>query len=97
MREIGRLEEGRRRYWFLKYLQQTRLEGRGRSGEEGLLRAVVLDHSPGRDALLELVEYPFRFRARVARDREPGDAVAMRLHEVDLWRRVARFVEEAES
>ena len=97
LREIGRLEEGRRRYWFLKYLQQTRLEGRGRSGEEGLLRAVVLDHSPGRDALLELVEYPFRFRARVARDREPGDAVAMRLHEVDLWRRVARFVEEAES
>ena len=94
LREIGRLEADRRRYWFLKYLAQSRLAGADPGDTNALFQAVVLDHPPGRHALLELSEYPFRLRAEVDRSRGPGDTVSLRLHEVDLWRRVARFVQE---
>ena len=94
LREIGRLEADRRRYWFLKYLAQSHLAGADPGDTNALFQAVVLDHPPGRHALLELSEYPFRLRAEVDRSRGPGDTVSLRLHEVDLWRRVARFVQE---
>ena len=97
LREIGRIEEGRRRYWFLKYLEQEYL-GPDRRGDGGaMLQAVALDNRPGRLALLELVDYPFRIRTELAGAVEQGDTVALHLHSVDLWRREANFVHDTSS
>ena len=94
LRDIARLEEDRNRYWFLKYLMQSRLAGGDRADTRALFPAVVLDTQPGRHSLLELLEYPFRVRAELSRGHEPGDTVTLRLHDVDLWRRVGLFVQE---
>ena len=85
LRELAGLEEERKRYWFLKYL--------GRDGARPL-DVVVLDNQPGRNALVELAEYPFRQRASIPTSYAPGDTVTLRLHSVDLWRRVAHLVYE---
>ena len=97
LRELAYLEEGRKRYWFLKYLQQTRLEGA--SSEKGSrdFQAVVLENNPGRRGLLELLEYPFRPRAELPLASAPGDTVTLRLQGVDLWHRVGQFVAVAPS
>ena len=87
LRELSRLEEDRRRYWFLKFLGQ-RLESDG----DSLWDAMVLDNQPRRTALLELAAYPFRVRAELPPSSVPGEAVTLRLHGVDLWRRTAQFV-----
>ena len=94
IRELAGLEEARKRYWFLKYLQQTRLEQDAADGT--LFEAVALDVPPGRSALLELADYPFRFRARLVAPSTPGQTVTVRLHGVDLWRRVGQWVHEPE-
>jgi hypothetical protein len=89
VRELARLEEDRKRYWFLKYLKRSLVaddEG------EALYQAVVLDNPPRRPALLELADYPFRFRAELPGVCAPGETVALRLRGVDLWQRVAQFV-----
>ena len=93
LREVGRLEEDRKRYWFLKYLMQTRLEGAGPAGGPDLFAATVLENHPGRRALLELAEYPFRLRAEVSLQTGPGEVVTLKLEEVDLWRRIPKFVQ----
>ena len=85
LRELRKLEEARRRYWFLKYLKQ-------RIPEASLYEAVVLNRRPGRPALLELVEYPFRVQAELPDSCQPGHSVKLRLHGVDLWHRVGQFV-----
>ncbi len=95
LREVGRIEEERKRYWFLKYLTQDRLEGSGRDGDSRLFESVVLEKQPGRSALLELVEFPFRARATLPPSFTPGDTVTVRLEGVDLWSRVASFVHAA--
>ena len=94
LRELARLEEDRRRYWFLKYLE-NRLSGGPEHEENDLYRAVVLECRPGQFALLELADYPFRVRVGLPENRVPGDEVVLRLHGVDLWRRSARFVHES--
>ena len=88
IRELGRLEEDRRRYWFLKYLGQ-RLEG---DEPRELYDAVVLENARNRNAQLELVDYPHRVRVKLPQQCEPGETVTLRLHGVDLWRRVGFFV-----
>ena len=92
MRELGRLEEQRKRYWFLKYLKQAHLDVSDRS----LLSAVVLENRSNRHALVELEEYPFRFRAELPAAYTTGDKATLRLHSVDLWRRSPSFVHVAE-
>ena len=92
LREIARLEEERKRYWFLKYLQESRLEGPSSRRDSDQFDAVVLDHAAGRTALLELTDFPFRVRALLPPTNEPGDTVTLRLQAVDLWRRVPLFV-----
>ena len=91
LREIGRLEEERKKYWFLKYLDQRRQASQNGDGES-LYDAIVLDAPPNRAGLLELVQYPFRVRAAFPSTVSPGDTVCLRLHGVDLWRRVGQFV-----
>ena len=92
LRELARVEEDRRRYWFLKFLEQS-------GSQEGprTFRAMVLENRPGRHSLLELADYPFRFRADLPKTFTPGDSVALRLHGVDLWRREAHFVHQRED
>ena len=58
LRALARLEEDRKRYWFLKYLRQAYLKADGPS--ETSFEAVVLENQPRRKALAELVKYPFR-------------------------------------
>lgn len=91
LRELAGIEEQRKRYWFLKYLEQSLTEG-----EDGLFEAVVLENEPRRPALLELAEYPFRIRAEVPSPHGPGQTVTLRLHGVDLWRRVGQWVHVTE-
>ena len=91
LRELARLEEDRRRYWFLKYLKQS-LATPGKDDRGGLFDAIVLENQPRRPALLELAEYPFRIRAELPEGCAPGEVVTLRLHGVDLWRRVGQFV-----
>ena len=92
LRELARLEEQRKRYWFLKYLQQSYLSETGPSSDTALFSATVLENESRRPALLELSRYPFRVRAELPMSCAPGDAVTLRLHGVDLWRRTAYFV-----
>ena len=91
LREIGRLEEERKKYWFLKYLEQRRQASQNGDGEN-LYDAIVLDAPPNRAGVLELVQYPFRVRAAIPSTVSPGETVCLRLHGVDLWRRVGQFV-----
>jgi hypothetical protein len=97
LRELARLEEDRKRYWFLKYLVQTRVEAAGRDGSSDLFAATVLENVPGRRALVELAEYPFRLRAEVPAGSGPGEVVTLKLEGVDLWRRIPFFVHVADS
>ena len=91
VKELARIEEDRRRYWFLKYLKQRLTASKGGS-EAGRFSAVVLDNRPRRPALLELSEYPFRFRAELPEASTSGETVTLQLHGVDLWRRIGQFV-----
>ena len=89
LRELSRLEEGRRRYWFMKYLKITRLDSR-----DGirLFDAYVLENNPRRPAVLDLEDYPFRIRAELPNSVEPGETVTLKLTGVNLWRRQGYFV-----
>jgi len=92
LRELARLEEQRKRYWFLKYLQHSRLKGSGPEEDAEIFAATVLENNPGRRALLELAEFPFKVRAELSRTLSPGDTVTLTLQGVDLWRRIGHFV-----
>jgi hypothetical protein len=89
MREMSRIEEARRRYWFLKYLMLTRL---GAPDEADHFTAYVLENEPRRLAALDLDEYPFRVRVELPNMIEPGTTVTLKLTGVDLWRRQAYFL-----
>ncbi|MCX8213164.1 MAG: RNB domain-containing ribonuclease, partial [SAR202 cluster bacterium] len=84
LRELAQVEGARKRYWFLKYLQKSRMEE--------LFEATVLDNQPRRLAMLDLSEYPSRIRAEIPQDVLPGDVVTLKLQGVDLWRRIGNFV-----
>ena len=89
MRDLSRIEEARRRYWFLKYLMLTRL---GAPDGSDLFSAYVLENEPRRLAALDLDEYPFRARADLPNMIEPGTTVTLKLTGVNLWRRHAYFL-----
>jgi len=91
LREIGRLEDERKKYWFLKYLDQKRQASADADGES-LYDAIVLDAPTNRAGLLELTSYPFKVRAVLPSTVNRGDTVSLRLHGVDLWRRVGQFM-----
>ena len=63
-----------------------------RAGEESIHEAYVLDNQPNRAGVMDLVQYPFRVRAALGSEVKPGEVVKLRLHSVDLWRRVGQFV-----
>ena len=92
LRELAQLEHSRNRYWFLKYLQQSRLEDSGAAETSSLFPATILDNQPRRLAMLELDEFPMRVRAELSQSWGPGDMVTLKLEGVDLWRRIGLFV-----
>jgi exoribonuclease-2 len=92
LRELAQLENSRNKYWFLKYLQQSRLEDSGAVETSSLFPAAVLDNQPRRLAMLELDEFPMRVRAELSQSWGPGDTVTLKLQGVDLWRRIGLFV-----
>ena len=97
LREVSRLEDERKRYWFLKYLEQTRLDETGPAGDLDLFAATVLENEARRRALLELTEFPFRLRAELSPASAPGDTVTLSLQGVDLWRRFGHFVQARDA
>ncbi len=93
MRELSRIEEDRRRYWFLKYLKLGIQDG----DMSDLFAATVLENQPNRPiSRLDMVDYPFRVRAALPNSVLPGDVVTLRLHSVDLWLRRGQFVHAPE-
>ncbi len=92
-RQLSRIENQRRQYFFLKWLDQRRRETEKRSGK-AVYEAVTLENQDRRTALLELSDWPFRTRAALPSSVSPGESVKLRLHSVDLWRRTAQFTQE---
>jgi exoribonuclease II len=86
LRELASIENQRRRYWLLRYLAQQL--------DEGVTdyEAVVLDTDRRGPPILELADYPFRVRAELFPSVSSSDRVTLRLHDVDLWRRMPHFV-----
>lgn len=93
LRELARIEEDRRRYWFLKYLKL----GIQDEVMSDLFPATVLENQANRTAMLDLVDYPFRVRAALPNSVLPGEIVTLRLHSVDLWQRRGQFLHAPES
>ena len=89
-REIFKLEDGRKRYWFLKYLEQSYICD-VTSEKSRNFEVVVLENYLDRMALVELIEYPFRTRINLPVKSTPGSKALIELQEVDLWRRTAKF------
>lgn len=90
VRETFKLEDGRKRYWFLKYLEQSYICD-VTSEKPRNFEVVVLENYFDRMALVELIEYPFRTRINLPAKLSPGSKVSIELQEVDLWRRIAKF------
>ena len=83
--ELARLEEGRKRYWLLKYLG-------ARLG--ATFQAVVLA-GRGHQALVELVKYPLRANVYLGEPVKSGETVTVRLAGVDLWNLTAQLASTA--
>ena len=81
LRELGRLESLRKRYWLLKYLSKRRRES---------FEAWVLEVRE-RDCMVELEGYGLRGPAEVGGTVKPGDKVAVEVTHVDYWDHHVRF------
>ena len=90
IRQMSRIENQRRQYFFLKWLDGCRIRTE-EDGDTYVLGGVVLENPPNRSATVDLVDWPFRTRVALPNSAVPGDKVELRLHGVDLWRRTAQF------
>ncbi len=90
IRQMSRIENQRRQYFFLKWLDARRAETEER-GDQYILQGIVLENPPNRAATVDLSDWPFRTRAALPNSASPGDEVSLHLHGVDLWRRTAQF------
>ena len=91
LRDLSRIEEDRKRYWFLKFLLHTRLQS-NTPNCSNLFDATVLENEYGKRGLVELTEFPFRTRTSLRQNIQPGEVVELSLTDVDLWHRSAYFV-----
>lgn len=90
IRQMSRIENQRRQYFFLKWLDARRRETE-QAGNQYVLDGIVLENPPNRAATVDLVDWPYRTRAALPNSTSPGDEVSLHLHGVDLWRRTAQF------
>ena len=93
VRRMSRIENDRRTYFFLKWLDMRRRDAEAMGGVF-VRQATVLENPGRRTALLEMVEWPFRTRAALPASLESGEVVSLHFHGVDLWRRTAQFTYE---
>jgi len=91
LRDLSRIEEDRKRYWFLKFLLHTRLLSNTPNCSD-LFDATVLENEYGKRGLVELTEFPFRTRTSLRQNIQPGEVVELSLTDVDLWHRSVYFV-----
>jgi len=91
LRDLSRIEEDRKRYWFLKFLLHTRLLS-NTPDCSNLFNATVLENEYGKRGLVELTEFPFRTRTSLRQNIQPGEIVELSLTDVDLWHRSVYFV-----
>ncbi|MXX53853.1 MAG: RNB domain-containing ribonuclease [Dehalococcoidia bacterium] len=90
IRQMSRIENQRRQYFFLKWLDARRRETE-QAGNQYVLDGIVLENPSNRAATVDLVDWPYRTRAALPNSTSPGDEVSLHLHGVDLWRRTAQF------
>ena len=90
IRQMSRIENQRRQYFFLKWLDARRAKIE-EGGGACVLNGTVLENPSNRAATVDLMDWPFRTRAALPNSTSPGDEVSLRLHSVDLWRRTAQF------
>ncbi len=81
LRDLGRAENERQRYWIHKLLLDF-------IGEE--FSAIVLD-SRDRNYVVELETYLIRSNVYLRPGTTPGDTVTLVLQDVDIWRQQAHF------
>jgi len=82
LKELGRLETRRKRYWLYKYLSRFRGE---------VFTGTVLE-TTARGALVEIEEYSLRTLIRSGTSLTPGEAIRARLERVDPWDNTIQFV-----
>ena len=75
----------RKRYWFLKWL-----ESRMDDGFDEYQAVVLVANSQG-FGILEMAEFPFRFKAKLSDFDRPGDIISVRLSLIDMWSRTPKF------
>ena len=87
IRALHSIENARKKYWFLKFLEFEKTQRRN------LYRAVVLDNSrtSSRNSLIELEKYPFKGRCWVPDHVTPGSTINVEVADVDLWVKSADF------
>ena len=87
VRKLKLIESSRNRYWFLKYLKESYLEGT----KPPLLQAIALENTDEDRNLFELVDYPYRSRCTLPSTVSPGQKFIARLRGIDLWHRSGQF------
>ena len=90
IRQMSRIENQRRQYFFLKWLDARRGKIE-KDTDTYVLSGTVLENPTNRSATVDLVDWPFRTRVALPNSASPGDEILLRLHGVDLWRRTAQF------
>ena len=86
-KNLSRIEESRKKYWFLVYLKQSLL-----NNSVTIFDGIVLEtdgNTLGR--LFELRDFPFRFRCEIPKSIQEGENITIKLNSVDLWNRAAQF------
>tara|TARA_B100001245_G_C22590994_1_gene293279 strand:- start:155 stop:355 length:201 start_codon:yes stop_codon:yes gene_type:complete len=54
-------------------------------------QAVVLVANSQGFGILEMAEFPFRFKAKLSDFDRPGDIISVRLSLIDMWSRTPKF------
>ena len=87
VRKLKLIESSRKRYWFLRYLKDSYLEGT----KTPFFQAIALENNDDDRNLFELVDYPYRSRCFLPSNVSPGDKFIAKLKGVDLWHKSGQF------
>ena len=87
IRTLHSIENTRKKYWFLKFLEIEKKHGRN------LYRAVVLDNNrtSSGNSLIELEQYPFKGKCWAPDHITSGSIINVEMAAVDFWVKSADF------